>query len=56
MKMQFKKEVVNSVVYETKDEAAPTQSIYVRKAFLREQRVGFGADWPKEIEVEVKVV
>ena len=51
MKMEFKKEVKHSVVYETSDEEAPVFSVYVRKDWLLKQL----HDFKKPIELEVKV-
>lgn len=56
MKMQFKKEVKHSVVYETADEDAPTKSVYVTKDWLKHNVTLTGNTWPKVIDLEVKVI
>ena len=48
--MTFKKEVVNSVVYETTEPKAPVRSVYVSKDWLTQQ----GHDFKQPIELEIK--
>lgn len=56
MKMQFKKEVKHSVVYETEDPKAPMRSIYVAKSWIIATGGFVGGGWPKTLDVEVKVL
>lgn len=51
MKLKLKKEVVNSVVYETKDEDAPVRSVYVMKSWLDANKKQPG--YPMEINLEI---
>lgn len=51
MKLKFKKEVVNSVVYETKDEDAAVRSVYVMKSWLTANKKQPG--YPMEIELVI---
>ena len=55
MRMQLKKEVKHSVVYESKDDMAPRTSVYVMKRFLLSLGLPTGSGWPEEIELEVKL-
>lgn len=52
--MKFKKETKHTVVYETEDESAPVSSVYVAKLWLPSPVAAGG--WPKEIELEVRVL
>lgn len=52
MKLKFKKEVVNSVVYETDEPKAPIRSVYVSKDWLTEQ--GHNFEEPIYLVVEVE--
>lgn len=54
MIMNFKKEVVNSVVYENSDIKTPIRSVYVMKDWLQAQGAT-GPNWPSTIELTVKV-
>lgn len=50
MEMTFKKEVVNSVVYETAAPKAPVRTVYVSKDWLTAQ----GHDFRKPLEITVE--
>ena len=61
MKLQFRKEVKHSVVYEVPadstatPEQIPARSVYVSKAFLETLTGPKGVHgWPETIELEVK--
>ena len=55
MEMRIKKECKHSVVYETRAEGSPVDSVYVKKDFLRGKKNAAGG-WPAVIDLEVKVL
>lgn len=52
MKLTLKKEVVNSVVYESNEKDAPVRSVYVMKSWFAAQNLT-GNTYPNEITLEV---
>lgn len=60
MKLQLKKETKRTCVYETDNLTAAVEQVYVSKRWISAQRAGelgrSAADWPQEIELEVKVL